>query len=189
MGHLFYFLAPEYAMKYDFLTDQATCHMKAISGACLEGQLQAAGTSAACLSIDQSTTPTIATRKEEEGISQKNDGFAKEESLDANAAGAGTVSLTEDPFLDLPEELLSLIMRKCSPDAFLAAWQVNRRWRAIASEVRRLLVATKKKGNILLTSKTYHTGRFCTYFGAPLESRDLLSVSASDATCEYALSK
>lgn len=120
--------------------------MKAISGAwSLEGQIQAAGISAACLSIEQSTTPTITTR-EEEGVSQMNDGFAKAESLDAKAAGAGPVSWTEDPFLDLPEELLSFIMRKCDPDTFLAAWQVNRRWRAIASEVRRLLVAMRGRG-------------------------------------------
>jgi hypothetical protein len=149
MGHLFYILAPE----YDFLTDRAACHMKATSGAwSLEGQLQAAGSSA-CLSIEQSTKPTTTTRKEE-GISQMNDGFAGEELLDVKATGVGPVSWTEDPFLDLPEELLSLIMRKCDPDTFLAAWQVNRRWRAIASEVRRLLAAMR--GSLeksLLTSK------------------------------------
>ena len=41
----------------------------------------------------------------------------------------------EDPFPALPDELLALILQKCEPEAYLAAWQVNHRWRAVASQV------------------------------------------------------
>lgn len=54
----------------------------------------------------------------------------------------------EDPFPALPDELLALLFRKCEPEAFLAAWQVSRRWRGVASQVR---LALKTCGVYLLT--------------------------------------
>ncbi|GAQ78795.1 hypothetical protein KFL_000190140 [Klebsormidium nitens] len=83
--------------------------------------------------------------------------------LETSALGKADSELSlvleaENPFSALPDELLALILRKCEPEAFLSAWQVGRRWHAVASQEAAPLFNAKPRQGIafLMQNEVFH---------------------------------